>query len=160
MSIESGDFMPTPEKGMEGQNEELISRAEELATKFQEMLKRNYGEYPPTKSAEFNDKPSDDEREVMQELTDFFEYECRHIPSVEINKTEYDPRDELKKVSDTLWLWKNTRTDFEITVSTYFTIDEKRAKELLQASVEESRRQIQKLETKKQEAEKLLGGIK
>lgn len=158
MSTESRGFTPTPKR--ETENTELVNRAEELATKFQKMLERNSGKYPPTGMDALHRRPSGEDEEVMGELADFFEDECRHIPSVEIGTGGTYDRNELKKVADNLWLLRDVRAEYDVDVKEYSIVDKDRAKELLQASIEEKCRQIQELESEKQKAEKLLSEIR
>lgn len=156
MSIDSIGYAPPLDKDGEEQNQELISRAEELVKKFQEMLKRNKGEYPPHGIYARHDQPSPEDEKIIEELEYFFEDDCKNITSMEVGQGGNSYRDELKKLSDTLWLFREVQAEFDIDVKEYSIIDKKKATELLQTIIEKRNRQIKVLEAQNQEAEKLL----
>jgi hypothetical protein len=151
MSIESG--------GGE-RNQELINRAVELLEKFQVMLQRNNGEYPPIGMAALNKKPPQEDLDVMEELGTFFEEDCESIPSVEVGPGGNYERDLLKRLSDTLWLLKEVHPEYDLDLKEYSMVGKERAMELLQSIIAERKKQIKVLEGKNEGATQLLNSLK
>ncbi|MFH1236077.1 MAG: hypothetical protein V1685_04040 [Parcubacteria group bacterium] len=158
MPRESGGFMPPSESGEE-QQKEVVERAAELKTKYLEMLERNKGKYPALGVDSLHNRPSQEDEDVMEELRDFFEEDCEKITSAEVGKGGNYDRDELKRLSDTLWLLRKVRAEYDTDKKEYSIVDGASAAELLRNSIEERNQQITTLQTQNQEAEKLLSGI-
>lgn len=133
-------------------NQELIERAEKLSIKCQKMLKRNGGEYP-----EQDLRMSDEDSDVIRELKVFFEEDCRAIPLIQgVERGDQ----QLKRISDDVWLLKETWLDYDVTYNEYSVIDGGNATKSLRTGVEERRRRIQELQAQNQAAMRLLGESK
>lgn len=156
MTIESKGYVLPPEKGGEEEkNRELIRRVEELSSKLQEMRERHGGEYPER----MLDMTSEDE-EIHNAIRKFFEDDCQGITPIEVGRGGNYNSDELKRLSDSVWLLREVTADYDVDQHEYTVIDKEKARELLQDIIETRSRQIKTLEAQNQEAEKLLSGIK
>jgi hypothetical protein len=160
MSVDSSGMMPSSKTEELQPNEKLISHARELAEKLEQMLERNNGEYPSSFfSSAIDPHQLPQDKEVMEELETFFEEDCINITSVEVGRGGNYEKDELKKLSDTVWLLKEVQAEDDLDTKKYYIIDKKRATELLEVIIEQRNYQIATLQAQNQETKKLLSGI-
>ena len=121
MPIESMAYSPSSDEA-ETEQKELINRAEELAKKFQEML----GEYGHDGMDEIFYDSFRKGGEIVAELRTFFDRDCQNIPSIKVEGEGTYSKDELKKISDTLWLFKKNVAYYEDDVEKYYIIDKEK----------------------------------
>lgn len=146
-----GNLPPQQEGGEGEQNEKLLARAEELSAQLQELRTQHKGEYP-RKSELIRD-----DAKIHYGAEDFFERDCRDLPSVEVGRGANGERDELKKLSDSVWMLKEVEANWDLNEHEYSIIDRERAIELLTAIIEEKKKKIKALEEQNLLAEKLIG---
>ncbi|NQT49631.1 hypothetical protein HQ571_02975 [Candidatus Kuenenbacteria bacterium] len=151
MSVEN--WNQTPSSNEEEQNKELIGRARGLERDFHEMLKRNNGKYPS--SDDMGRFPAEDS-DAIHELDNFFEFDCDNIPSLDVGDGGNNHVDELKKLSDELWLYREVEANYDVDEKEVSFISKEKAMELIRSRIEERKKRIKGLEDENQEAEKVL----
>ena len=158
MSFDARGGDPGPEQ-KEAENRVLVEKAKDLAERLSAALEKTGGKYTHTVSENESERELDAASDAVQS---FWGEECGHI-----NKTEAGPGgiwtiSEIKRISDDIWLLHQVTPDDDGDVEEfeYHFLDNAQARERLEYTVEERRKEIDALEARKQEAMDVLDSIK